>query len=118
MTAPLPAAISRVTILLLAFLSSQAGMAQIPQSGPLHGDAANGKRAIATCLGCHGNSGYHNAYPHFRIPRIGGQSEAYLLRAMIDYRDGKRINPTMQAQMHDETDQQLADIAAYLAHGD
>lgn len=88
------------------------------QSTLLHGDGARGKQLIATCLGCHGTSGYHNAYPHFRIPQIGGQSEIYLLQAMLDYRDGKRINPTMQAQMQQNTPQQLADIAAYLAHGE
>ena len=37
------------------------------------GDAAKGKVKSITCMGCHGIPGYHNAYPNYPVPRVGGQ---------------------------------------------
>ncbi len=78
------------------------------------GDAANGKDLSYTCLGCHGIAGYRNAYPSYRVPKLGGQKAAYLIDALKGYRDGLRRHPTMQAQAVSLTDQEMEDIAAYL----
>ena len=45
-----------------------------PKATDLTGDAAKGKELTYTCRGCHGVTGYKNAYPSFHVPRIGGQS--------------------------------------------
>ena len=37
------------------------------------GDAAAGAAIGYSCLGCHGIEGYRNAYPSFRVPKLGGQ---------------------------------------------
>ena len=79
------------------------------------GDAVNGKDLAYTCLGCHGIEGYRNAYPSYRVPKLGGQKAAYLVEALRGYRDGLRSHPTMQAQAVSLSDQDIADISAYLA---
>jgi cytochrome c553 len=79
------------------------------------GDAARGKPLTYTCQGCHGITGYKNAYPNYHVPRIGGQSAQYLTNALMEYRAGKRKHPTMQAQAQSFSEQDIADIAAYLS---
>ena len=79
------------------------------------GDATRGKGLTYTCRGCHGVVGYKNAYPNYHVPKLGGQSPAYLNNALKEYREGKRKHPTMQAQAESFSEQDLADIAAYLS---
>jgi cytochrome c553 len=79
------------------------------------GDPAAGAELGYSCLGCHGIKGYRNAYPSYRVPKLGGQKAAYLVIAITGYRDGKRAHPTMGAQASSLTDQQIEDVAAYLA---
>ena len=81
----------------------------------LVGDAARGKPLTYTCQGCHGITNYKNAYPNYHVPRIGGQSAQYLTNALMEYRTGKRKHPTMQAQAQSFSEQDIADIAAYLS---
>ncbi len=84
-------------------------------SAPVQGNAANGRLLTYTCQGCHGVTGYKNAYPSYRIPKIGGQSAQYLTQALTEYRLGKRKHPTMQAQAESFSEQDIADIAAFLS---
>lgn len=79
------------------------------------GDATRGKGLTYTCRGCHGLTGYKNAYPSYHVPKIGGQSETYLRNALTEYGTGKRKHPTMQAQAESFSQQDIADIAAYLS---
>ena len=79
------------------------------------GDVAAGKELGYTCLGCHGIEGYRNAYPSYRVPKLGGQKAGYLEIALRGYRDGTRKHPTMVAQATSLTDQEISDVAAYLA---
>jgi len=79
------------------------------------GDATTGETLGYTCLGCHGVEGYRNAYPSYLVPKLGGQKAAYLVVAIKGYREGTRAHPTMTAQASSLTEQQIEDIAAYLA---
>ena len=81
------------------------------------GDAAKGKVLAYTCHGCHGVPDYKNAYPNYRVPKLGGQNEAYLVSALNAYANGERPHPTMHAQAATLTDQEKADIAAFLSAG-
>ncbi|NIJ69792.1 c-type cytochrome [Xanthomonas sp. 60] len=81
----------------------------------LTGNFDNGRVLAYTCQGCHGITGYKNAYPSYRVPKIGGQSEQYLLQALTEYRMGKRRHPTMQAQSMSFSEQEIADLAVYLS---
>ena len=84
-------------------------------AGALVGDPKTGHQLTYTCQGCHGITGYKNAYPNFKVPLIGGQSAEYLAQALHEYRDGTRKHPTMQAQAQSFSDQDIADIAAFLS---
>ena len=79
------------------------------------GNAQSGRVLAYTCQGCHGVTGYKNAYPNFHVPRIGGQSAPYLSQALTEYKQGKRKHPTMQAQAQSFSDQDIADLSAYLS---
>lgn len=81
----------------------------------LTGDLARGKELTYTCQGCHGVTGYRNAYPNFHVPRIGGQAPQYLINALTEYQQGTRMHPTMQAQARSFSAQDIADIAAYIS---
>lgn len=96
--------------LLLLGLGVTATAAELPA-----GDADRGRTKAYTCRGCHGIPGYRNAYPHYHVPLIAGQNEAYLAQALLSYREGRRRHPTMRAQGLTLSDQDIADIAAFLA---
>lgn len=88
--------------------------AAAPATTPV-GDAARGKLLTYTCRGCHGVEGYKNAYPNFHVPKIGGQAPEYLSSALHEYKQGHRTHPTMQVQAQSFSDQDIADIAAFLS---
>jgi cytochrome c553 len=79
------------------------------------GNAEAGRVLSYTCQGCHGVTGYKNAYPNYHVPRIGGQSPEYLVQALTEYQQGKRKHPTMQGQSESFSAQDIADLAAYLS---
>ena len=98
-------------------LSITAGltMAFTSFAGFAAGDIPAGKAAAATCMGCHGAPGMRNAYPAFRIPKLGGQQAEYLVLALKAYQSGERVHPTMQAQAGALSDAEITNIAAYLS---
>ena len=98
---------SAAILLLTAVFSTQPAFAEA--------DAAAGKELGYTCLGCHGIEGYRNAYPSYRVPKLGGQKAGYIEIALRGYRAGTRKHPTMEAQATSLTDQEIADVSAYLA---
>ena len=79
------------------------------------GDPAKGKPLAYTCTGCHGIAEYKNAYPSYRVPKIGGQNEQYIIAALTGYKKHERNHPTMQAQAQSFSDEDIANIAAYLS---
>lgn len=86
-----------------------------PASPAVTGNAEAGRTLAYTCQGCHGITGYKNAYPSYKVPKIGGQSAQYLTQALTEYREGKRKHPTMQAQSMSFSTQDIADLSAYLS---
>jgi cytochrome c553 len=79
------------------------------------GDAEAGKLKVYTCSGCHGIPGYRNVYPHYHVPKIGGQNYDYLMAALTAYQKGERKHPTMRAQAEGYSTEDLQDIATYLS---
>lgn len=74
---------------------------------------ANAEQAPAkanTCVACHGADGNSPA-PNF--PKIAGQHAVYLEKALKDYRDGFRKDPTMSAFAKGLDDQEIKDLANY-----
>jgi cytochrome c553 len=81
------------------------------------GDAAHGYARAQMCVGCHGIADYRTAFPDvYPVPRIGGQQEAYIIKALQDYKAGTRKHPSMRAIAATLSDQDLADLAAYYAN--
>jgi cytochrome c553 len=77
-------------------------------------DAADQGRLLAyTCMGCHGIEGYRNAYPSYRVPKLGGQKSAYIVSALNAYKNGDRPHPTMQAQGGSLTDKDIERLASW-----
>jgi cytochrome c553 len=95
--------------------AAQASPAPAATAAPLKGNADTGRQLTYTCQGCHGVTGYKNAYPNYHVPKIGGQSAEYLVNALTEYKKGARKHPTMQAQAQSFSDQDIADIAAFLS---
>jgi len=82
------------------------------------GDAAAGRQKTWTCEGCHGIADYRTAYPEvYPVPKLGGQSAGYIIKALQDYKSGSRKNTTMGAIAAKLSEQDMADIAAYYAAG-
>lgn len=87
----------------------------LAQAAVAEADMKSGEAIAYSCLGCHGIDGYRNAYPSYRVPKLGGQKASYLEIALRGYRDGNRQHPTMSGQANSMSDQQITDVAAYLA---
>lgn len=79
------------------------------------GDPTTGKSKFETCSGCHAIPGYTNAYPTYPVPRLGGQHPDYIVAALKAYQAGERQHPTMHANALSLSEQDMQDIAAYLA---
>jgi cytochrome c553 len=79
------------------------------------GDAQRGKQIGYTCLGCHGIENYKNVYPTYSVPKLVGQHPEYIVAALKAYRGKQRSHATMYAQASSLSDQDIEDVAAYLA---
>ena len=77
------------------------------------GDAAAGQQKSQACAACHGPDGNAPVGPDF--PRLAGQREDYLLKALKDYKSGARKNPIMAGQVGGLSTQDLADLAAFFS---
>jgi cytochrome c553 len=78
-------------------------------------DVARGAKLAYTCHGCHGIPNYKNAYPVYNVPKLGGQHTAYLVLALKAYSSQERAHATMHAQAATFSEQDMQDLAAYLA---
>ena len=79
----------------------------------LAGDPAKGKATFAAkgCIGCHGAGGVstNKAYPTLK-----GRTEAFVSENLANFRSGKRKNPTMNAMAAGLSDDDIANLAAYI----
>jgi cytochrome c553 len=109
------AALALTTALAFPAMAQEPAAAAAPATGAVEGDLERGRLLTYTCQGCHGVEGYKNAYPNYHVPKIGGQSTQYLVNALEAYRQGSREHPTMQVQAESFSEQDIADIAAFLS---
>lgn len=76
-------------------------------------DVAAGKAlAERDCRGCHGLDGRSMAPA---IPNLAAQSERYLLTALSEYRQGKRLHAALKEMTDRMTDADARNLAAYYA---
>lgn len=76
------------------------------------GDVAAGKAKAGLCAACHGPKGI-SVNPLW--PNLAGQQEVYLAAQIRAFRDGVRVEATMQPFVRNLTDQDVADLAAFYA---
>lgn len=84
-------------------------------TGAADGDAQRGKQLSYTCYGCHGISNYKNVYPTYSVPKLQGQYADYLAASLAAYAKGERSHSTMHSQAATMSEQDMKDIAAFLA---
>ena len=78
------------------------------------GNAENGKaKAAQICAACHGADGAKPVAPE--NPILAGQYGDYLVKALSDYKSGKRANPIMKAFAEPLTKQEIEDLAAWFS---
>jgi cytochrome c553 len=87
-------------------------LATLPFSLAADGDPATGKEKSAVCQACHGLDG-KSVDPSY--PNLAGQHESYLVKAMADYRAGRRTDPIMGPMAINLSDQDIEDLAAWYA---
>jgi len=88
--------------------------AMVPRQAeaPGKGDPLAGMAVAAPCASCHGVDG-NSTDP--KNPRLAGLSADYLIAAINSYKDGSRKNDVMRDQVLTLRDQDVEDVAAYLA---
>ena len=101
---------SRIPLIVLLLVAPLAALAQAPA-----GDAQRGQELAYTCSGCHSIPNYKNVYPTYSVPKLHGQRPEYLAAALKAYKSGERSHGTMHSQAASMSDQDMADVAAYLA---
>lgn len=95
----------RSATLLIAFTFAGASVA-----GP-KGNVAAGKSKAQACAACHGADG--NKTLDSTYPKLAGQYPDYLVKALAEYKSGKRKNAIMAGQSQGLTDRDIANLAAY-----
>jgi cytochrome c553 len=95
-------------ILLAALLLAVAAAAQAK------GNAESGrKKAGEVCAACHGPDGNKPSAPD--QPVLAGQHYDYLVRALTDYKNGRRSNPIMKGMTAPLSKKDIEDLAAWFA---
>jgi cytochrome c553 len=83
---------------------------------PAHaaGNAESGKqKAAQVCAACHGPDGNKPSDP--TQPILAGQYYDYLVRALTDYKVGRRNNPIMKGFAGQLSRQDIEDLAAWFS---
>ena len=76
--------------------------------------AAGAEKAKQVCAACHGADGAGvQQFPDY--PKLAGQHEDYLYKALRDYKSGARKNAIMGAQAKGLTRADIENLAAYYA---
>ena len=87
----------------------------LPFSLAARGVADSGQEKAQVCEACHGLDG-KSVDPSY--PNLAGQHESYLVKALGDYRAGRRSNPVMAGFAGPLSDQDILDLSAWYASQD
>lgn len=96
----------------IALYFSQSPVAKRQQ--PVESNAKGEQIYRSMCFACHGNDGYGNQ----QYPRIAGQPYEYLEKTLMKFlhKDPERQNSPMSSVIQNMNEQQMKDVAAYVAH--
>jgi len=76
----------------------------------------NSSKGVTACIACHGPTGAGN--PSANFPLLSGQHTDYLVKALKDFRDGKRtndLNGMMQDIAGKMSDREITAVASYIS---
>ena len=91
-----------------------AAAASLPLALQAAGNAESGKaKAAQVCVACHGADG--NKPSAADQPILAGQHYDYLVRALTDYKIGRRTNPIMKGFAGQLSKQDIEDLAAWFS---
>jgi len=91
-----------------------AAAASLPLAVHAAGKAESGKaKAAQVCAACHGPDGKNPSAPD--QPILAGQHYDYLVRALTDYKIGRRTNPIMKGFAGQLSKQDIEDLAAWFS---
>ena len=93
------------SLLLAALLAAGSGQA-------LAADMAAAKAKAGQCFVCHGADGLAKVPD---APNLAGQNEGYLVKALKEYKSGKREHEMMNTIARNLSDQDMALVAAYFS---
>jgi cytochrome c553 len=95
----------------LFFAVAALGLALSVQAG----NAEKGKELVKSkaCAACHGEQGDKPSAPD--QPVLAGQYNDYLVRALADYKSGRRNNPIMKGMAASLSKQEIEDLAAWFS---
>ena len=86
----------------------------VAMSAQAGGNAQKGKqKAAQVCAACHGPDGNKPSAPD--QPILAGQYYDYLLRALADYKNGRRNNAIMKGFAGQLSTQDMEDLAAWFS---
>jgi len=89
------------------------GMAlSVTSSAMAAGNVAAGKKQAAVCAACHGADG--NSLSD-AFPKLAGQHEGYIVKQLMEFKNGARQNALMAPMVANLTEQDMADLGAYFA---
>jgi cytochrome c553 len=84
----------------------------LPVTASAKGNPAAGQEKSTTCLACHGETGIP---VDANYPKLAGQYNDYIIKALSDYRSGKRTNPIMANFAAQLSNQDIEDLAAWFS---
>jgi len=73
-------------------------------------DPAAGRAKAVQCAACHGMDGIATLP---EAPNLAGQTEAYLVKSLQDFKSGARKNEMMTLMARNLSDSDIANLAAY-----
>jgi cbb3-type cytochrome c oxidase subunit III len=92
---------------------AQQAAAPAAPAKPAKPDAVRGEsKFTAVCAACHGADGNSGVAAN---PKLAGQHPEYIVKQLQEYKSGKRANPIMQGFASQLSEQDMRDIAAYVA---
>jgi cytochrome c553 len=94
----------------VALIAGLAFVVYAKDDGFAAGNAAAGRQKALMCQTCHGLDGKAKIP---EAPNLAGQSSAYLVKALNDYRSGARKNDMMSLVAPTLKDTDVEDLAAY-----
>lgn len=92
--------------------SAAAELAKLEAVPTKPGDAAAGQTKAGACAACHGMDGNSS---DAQYPKLAGQNESYIVRQLMNFKSGSRVNAIMQGMAAPLSPQDMHDIGAYFA---